>query len=226
MKIAVLGTGMVGQTLAAGLAGIGHDVTVGTRDVAAASARTGVTAMGTPEFGTWCADHPEVAVATIADAAASADLVVLAVAGTAAVEAISRVGAETLAGMTVVDVTNPLDFSGGVPPSLSVCNTDSLAEQLQRSFPQVHIVKTLNTVTAPVMVNPDAVGGGDHTMFLAGDDEAAKAEVLAVLTALGWRDVVDLGDITAARGMEMYLPLWLRMFGTLGSPMYSIKVVR
>jgi predicted dinucleotide-binding enzyme len=151
---------------------------------------------------------------------------VLAVAGTAAVDALSHVRAETLAGMTVVDVTNPLDFSGGMPPSLSVCNTDSLAEQLQRSFPQVHIVKTLNTVTAPIMVNPDAVGGGDHTMFLAGDDEAAKAEVLAVLTALGWRDVVDLGDITAARGMEMYLPLWLRMFGTLGSPMFSIKVVR
>lgn len=224
MRIAVLGTGMVGQALAAGLAGLGHTVTVGTRDVDSALARTGLTPMGTPEFGRWHQHHDTIAVAMIGEATRNAELIVLAVAGVAAADALGR--AESLTGTTVLDVTNPLDFAGGMPPKLSVVNDDSLGEQLQRQFPDAHIVKSLNTVTASLMVAPDDLRDGDHTMFIAGNSAEAKEQVRGLLVALGWRDVLDLGDITASRGMEMYLPLWLRMFGTLGTATFSIKVVR
>jgi 8-hydroxy-5-deazaflavin:NADPH oxidoreductase len=114
-----------------------------------------------------------------------------------------------------------------MPPSLTVVNTDSLGEQIQRAFPTARVVKTLNTVTAQLMVNPRLVGDGDHTMFVCGDDPDAKALVTGLLTeGLGWRDVVDLGDITAARGAEMVMPLWLRLMGGLRTPMFNYKVVR
>jgi predicted dinucleotide-binding enzyme len=124
-------------------------------------------------------------------------------------------------------VSNPLDFSQGFPPTLSVCNADSLAEQLQRAFPRVKVVKTLNTTTAALMVNPAAVGGGDHTMFVAGNDESARGAVARWLGEwFGWRDVIELGDLSNARGMEMLLPMWVRLMRTLGTPMFNFKIVR
>ena len=125
-----------------------------------------------------------------------------------------------------MDVANPLDFSAGMPPSLFVCNTDSLGEQIQRRFPDAHVVKTLNTMSASVMIDPGRVGGGDHSVFVSGDNTEAKRRVAELLTAMGHTDVIDLGDITTARGPEMYLPLWLRLFGALGMPLLNIKVVR
>jgi predicted dinucleotide-binding enzyme len=125
----------------------------------------------------------------------------------------------------LVDIANPLDFSQGMPPSLFVSDTDSLGERIQRRFPQARVVKALNTVNAYVMVDPKRVAGGDHTTFVSGNDADAKKEVLGLLEAFGWSDVVDLGDITTARGTEMYLTLWLRIMGATQNPMFNIKVV-
>ena len=162
-----------------------------------------------------------------ADAAAHGDIVFNATSGLAALGALNAAGADTLRGKTVIDISNPLDFSAGFPPTLSVCNDDSLGEQIQRAFPDANIVKTLNTVNALVMVDPASVGGGEHDMFVAGNDAAAKAEATQILTDwFGWRTVIDLGDITNARGMEMYLPLWVRLYGNLGTGAFNIRIVR
>jgi len=121
---------------------------------------------------------------------------------------------------------NPLDFSRGMPPSLSVCNTDSLGEQLQRTFPEVRVVKSLNTCNAKLMTAPGELKGGDHTMFVCGNDGGAKSQVKELLQAFGWKDVIDLGDISNARGTEMVLPVWIRLMGALKTPVFNFKVVR
>ena len=128
--------------------------------------------------------------------------------------------------MIVLDIANPLTFSRGMPPTLWVSNTDSLGEQIQRAFPRAKVVKSLNTMNARIMVNPGALAGGEHTVFLSGNDDAAKTAVADLLRSFGWKDIVDLGDITTARGAEMFLPLWLRLLGTVQSPMFNVKVVR
>ena len=227
MRVGVLGTGMVGQAIAGKLAELGHEVVVGTRDPAATLARQEPDFYGNPPIGTWLEQHPKVRLAGLADAAAHGELVVNATAGAAALEALRLAGEDNLDGKVLVDVANPLDFSQGMPPSLSVANTDSLAEQLQRAFPAARVVKTLNTVNAQLMVNPRLVADGDHSVFVCGDDPEAKALVTGLLTeGFGWRDVIDLGDITTARGAEMQMALWLRLMGSLGTPMFNFKVVR
>jgi predicted dinucleotide-binding enzyme len=226
MKIAVLGTGIVGRTLAEGLARSGHDVTIGTRDPEATLARTDTDQMDNPPFGEWHREHGGISLAAFADAAADAEAVVNASSGEASLEVLGQAGAENLAGKVLIDVANPLDFSGGFPPTLSVSNTDSLGEQIQRAFPEARVVKTLNTVNAHVMIAPGSVAGGDHTVFVSGDDADAKATADSLLRELGWKDILDLGGIESARGAEMYLPMWLRMMGVLGTPMFSVKVVR
>lgn len=226
MNIAILGTGVVGRTLAAGLAAAGHDVVIGTRDPDATLARTEPDAMGTPPYRVWQEQHAEVRLLPYADAAAHGEVVVNATAGDGALAAIERCGSDRLAGRILVDVSNPLDFSAGFPPTLSIKDTDSLAEAIQRAAPEAKVVKTLNTVTAAVMVEPESVAGGDHTVFLSGDDAAAKAIVAALLEQLGWRDIVDLGDLSTARGQEMFLPLWLRLMRALGTPQFGVKVAR
>jgi hypothetical protein len=141
-------------------------------------------------------------------------------------EALGRAGAENLSGKIIVDLGNPLDFSRGMPPSLTVSNTDSLGEQIQRAFPDAMVVKTLNTVNALVMVNPQQVAGGDHHVFVSGNDASAKAEVTAILKDwFGWRHVVDLGDITSARAVEMYLPIWVQILASMGTPIFNIRIV-
>ena len=226
MRVAVMGTGGVGQTLAAKVAELGHEVMVGTRDVQAALGRTEA-GWGAIVFFEWHAEHPDVKLGTFADAAAHAEIVFNATAGMASLAALQAAGGKNLDGKVLIDVANPLDFSKGMPPTLSVCNTDSLAEQIQRAFPGAKVVKTLNTVNSGVMVDPSQVAGGDHHMFVSGNDEGAKAEVTRILKEwFGWKNVLDLGDITAARGQEMLLPLWLRLSMSLQSPMVSIKVVR
>ncbi|MEY2441003.1 MAG: 8-hydroxy-5-deazaflavin:NADPH oxidoreductase [bacterium] len=214
MHIGVLGTGTVGQTLAQALVDRGHEVRMGSR------------AAGNEKAVTWAEQAgPLASEGSFADAAAFGELAINATAGAASLEALEAAGAEQLAGKVLLDVSNPLDFSRGMPPRLTVCNDDSLAEQLQRTFPEVRVVKALNTVTAAVMVQPDLVPGR-HTMFMCGDDDAAKAQVGVLLAELGWSDgsVLDLGDITAARGMEMYLPLWLRLYGASGTAVLNVEV--
>jgi hypothetical protein len=226
MKIAVLGTGVVGRSVAAGLADLGHDVTIGTRDPQATLARTEPDMQGTPPFAQWHAQHQGVALAPFADAASGADLLVNASAGLASLDVLEQAGAATLDGVVLLDISYPLDFSQGFPPSLFVKDTDSLAEQIQRAFPGLRVVKSLNTVNAALFAAPGSLGGGDHTVFVSGDDAAAKATVVGLLQELGWSDVLDLGDLTSARGAEMLLPLWLRIMGSLGTPNFNLKVVR
>lgn len=226
MKFAVLGSGMVGQAIAGKLDELGHDVTIGTRDPDTTRARREPTPMGMPGFGTWLEEHQQVRVATFAQAASDAEIVVLAVSGAIARDVLASAGAEAVEGKIVIDITNPLDFSQGMPPTLSICNTDSVGEQLQQAFPTARIVKTLNTVNADLMVDPQQLQDGDHTIFVSGNDAEAKSVVTGILTdGFGWQHVLDLGDITTARGTEMYLPMWLRLWGSLGTPTLNVKVI-
>ena len=226
MKIAVLGTGMVGRTIAGALAGLGHDVVIGTRDPQATLARTGPDMMGTPPFAQWHAANSGVDVVPFADAAAGAEMLVNATNGSGSLAALAAAGSGNLAGKVIMDIANPLDFSQGMPPSLNPVNTDSLGEQIQRSFPEAHVVKTLNTMTASVMVDPARVAGGEHSVFVSGNDADAKAAVTEILKTFGHRDVIDLGDITSARGAEMILPIWLRLWGALGTGEFNFKIAR
>jgi predicted dinucleotide-binding enzyme len=225
MRIGVLGTGIVGRTVGGKLAELGHEVMVGTRDPDALMARTQPDAMGSPAFPVWHTRHQGVLLGTFEQAAAHGALVVNATSGIGSLEALGAAGEKNLDGKLLIDVANPLDYSGGMPPTLSVCNTDSLGEQIQRAFPGARVVKTLNTVNTLVMVEP-ALVPGDHAVFVCGNDPDAKAEVSTILRDwFGWRQVIDIGDITAARAAEMYLPLWLRLLGRLGHPIFNVAVV-
>jgi predicted dinucleotide-binding enzyme len=226
MKIAVLGTGGVGQAVGGKLAELGHEVVFGTRDTAATLARTEPDGMGNPPFSTWIQSHPQVRLDTFANAAATGELVVNATSGSVSLAALTAAGADNLAGKVILDISNPLDFSRGFPPTLFVSDTDSLAEQLQRAFPDSRFVKSLNTLNANLMVDPKQLAGGDHSIFVSGDDAAAKRTVTDLLRAFGWTDVIDLGDLSTARATEMLLPVWLRLFGALGTPAFNLKVVR
>ncbi len=216
MRIGVLGTGAVGRALATRLNQLGHEVTMGSRSA------------GSEALGEWIAEAGEGARGgTFAEAAAGSELLFNCTAGIASLAALEAAGAENLAGKTLVDVAVPLDFSAGFPPSLAVCNDDSLGEQIQAAFPRTRVVKALNTVNSAVMVDPGRIRG-DHSVFICGEDGAAKAQVSALLEAIGWpaESVVDLGGIEAARGTEMYLPLWLRLYGHFGDADFNISLAR
>ena len=213
MRIAIIGTGIVGRTLARGLRDAGHDVVVGTRDPDETGRRE-----------EWAG--AEGSLRALGSVAADADLVVNATNGLASLAALGEVGSDHLAGKVVMDVSNPLDFSQGFPPTLGVKDTDSLAEQIQRAFPQSRVVKSLNTVTASVMIDPGSVGDGDTTIFAAGDDAEARQQVVGLLRELGWKDVIELDGLHNARGLEMWLPLWVRLMAALGTAEFNIKLVR
>jgi hypothetical protein len=227
MRIAVLGTGAVGQALAGKLDELGHEVAVGTRDPEATLARTEPDAMGNPPFKVWKEAHPEVALQTPPDAVAEAELVVNASNGAGSIAMLELAGEESFAGKVLIDVANPLDFSRGMPPSLFVSNTDSLGEQIQRRFPDARVVKALNTMNCEVMVDPGKVPG-DHAVFIGGEDAEAKRRVAELLQSFDWsaERIIDLGGIESARGTEMYLPLWLRMMGAFGTGYFNIALAR
>ncbi len=225
MNIAVLGTGMVGQAIAGRLHELGHSVVVGTRAPEATLARTEPDEMGNPPFSVWYDDHPGVELATFSDAAARAELVVNATSGAATLDVLGLARAENLAAKVLVDISNPLDFSHGFPPTLFVKDTDSLGEKVQRAFPEAKVVKTLNTLTASLMVDPKSLGEAS-TIFVSGDDAGAKATVVELLESFGHDDVIDLGPLETARGTEMILPVWLRLMGALGTGAFNFKVVR
>lgn len=226
MRFGILGTGVVGKTIAARLASLRHEVMIGTRNPEATMSRTEPDAFGNAPFGAWQEEHPEVRLGTFSGAAAHGEIVVNATAGVVSLDALELAGESNLSGKVLIDTSNPLDFSQGMPPILSVSNTDSLGEQIQRTFPEAKVVKTLHTVNAYLMVDPAQLAGADHTMFVSGDDAEAKAQVTDVLRSFGWTDVIDMGDITAARGTEMLLPVWLRLFGVLQNPVFNFKIVR
>ncbi|RRS01727.1 NADPH-dependent F420 reductase [Glycomyces terrestris] len=220
MRIAVLGTGTVGRTVAARLLELGHQVTTGTRDPEATAAR----AAAGESYRDWAA-RVGAATATFADAAAAAEVVVNATSGAASLGVLAQAGAKHLAGKILIDIANPLDFPDGGPPALLYCNDDSLGERIQRAFPDARVVKTLNTLTAELMVRPGSLPDAG-TVFVSGDDAGAKTTVAGLLKEFGHTDVIDLGDITTARGAEMLLPVWLRTMGALGTAAFNFKVVR
>jgi 8-hydroxy-5-deazaflavin:NADPH oxidoreductase len=226
MNIGILGTGTVGQAIATRLTGLGHAVSVGTRNVADTLARSAPDAMGNPPFSAWQKKNPKVKLTTLSEAAAYGEMVFNCTSGEASLEALKMAGEANLNGKVLVDISNPLDFSKGMPPALFVCNTDSLGEQIQRAFPAVKVVKTLNTVTAQLMVNPGMLADGAHSIFVSGNDVQAKAKVAELLKSFGWQDIIDLGGIHTARGVEMLLPNWLQLFGALQKPFFNLKIVR
>ena len=214
MKVGVLGTGMVGSAIGTKLVTLGHDVKMGSRSGTNEKAEAWVKQAGRG------ASH-----GTFADAAAHGEVIFNCTSGIGALEALTSAGKENLRDKVLVDVAVPLDFSKGMPPTLFVFGDDSLGEQIQRAFRETKVVKALNTVNCQVMVDPSRVPG-DHDIFVSGDDTAAKATVTEILRDwFGWKSVIDLGDITTARGTEAYLLLWLRLWGTLGSADFNIKVI-
>ena len=226
MKTGILGTGVVARTLGARLITKGNDVVIGTRDIDNTLARTEPDHFGNPPFVEWIKQHPKVKLDTLTNAAKHGEILINATAGTGSLNALTLAGAENLAKKILIDIANPLDFSNGFPPTLSVCNTDSLGEQIQAAFPDVRVVKTLNTMSSTVMVDPGLVKG-DHNVFLSGNDKEAKAKVASLLTDwFGWKpkNIIDLGDIRSARGTEMLLPIWLQLYGVLQNPIYNFHI--
>jgi predicted dinucleotide-binding enzyme len=216
MDIGVLGTGIVGRTIGTRLVGLGHQVVMGSRTADNADAAEWAAEVGTG------ASH-----GTFADAGAAGEMLINCTAGVGSLDALTSVGAELLAGKVIVDISVPLDFSAGFPPSLFVCNTDSLGEQIQRAFPDARVVKTLNTMNNQVMIHPERLPGA-HSVFVSGDDAEAKQFVTGMLESFGWPrgSVVDLGGIETARGPEMYLVLWIELMQAGGAPDFNVNVVR
>jgi len=216
MKIGILGTGIVGNTIGTKLAQLGHDVKMGSR-----TANNEKGAEWVKKTGHGASQG------TFADAAKHGEIVFNCTGGGVSLEALKQAGAENLDGKVLIDISNSLDFSKGIP-MLLVCNDDSVAEQIQRAFPKAKVVKTLNTVNANLMVNPTAVNGGDHDIFMNGNDAGAKAKVKEILISFGWKaeHIIDLGDISTARGTEQLLPIWIRLMGLYKSPMFQFKIVK
>jgi predicted dinucleotide-binding enzyme len=229
MNIAVLGTGSVGQTLSAKLLELGHKVYMGTRNVAEAKSRNTKDGYGNPGIGEWIKSNSGVELVTFAEAIAFGQYIVNATQGGKSIAALRAGNPGDLDAKIIVDIANPLDFSKGMPPVLipELCNTTSLGEEIQKSFPQSYVVKTLNTMWCGLMVNPAMIGGGDHNNFLCGNNPEAKIEVRKLLIQFGWKEenLVDLGDITAARGSELILPIWLRIMSVKHSGAFNFKVV-
>lgn len=214
MRIAVLGTGDVGNRLATKLVSLGNEVMMGSRTAKNPKATAWAKAMGA-----------RASAGTFEDAARFGEIVFNCTAGAASLEALKLAGKKNLAAKVLVDVANPLDFSKGMPPTLTVCNTDSLGEQIQRAFPDAKVVKALNTMGNELMVNPGLVPG-EHDTFVCGNDQQAKAKVVEILRAFGWKSPIDLGDITASRGLEMILPVWVRLMVTLRTRNFNFKISR
>lgn len=214
MKVGIFGSGIVGQAIGSKVAELGHAVMLGTRDPDKLKDWL-VTMGGNARIGSF------------AETATHGEILFNATNGSGSLEALALAGEDNLNGKILIDIANPLDFSHGMPPTLFVSNTDSLGEQIQRTFPKVKVVKTLNTVTASIMVNPRQLADGDHHLFVSGNDVEAKARVINLLTTwFSWKHIIDLGDITTARGTEMYLPIWLRLWGALGTGLFNVKVVK
>ena len=226
MNIGVLGTAIVGRTISARLNELGHSVVIGTRETAKTLSHTESDRMGNPPLNVWLEQNPKVELGTFTEAATHAAIIFNATNGAGSLEALNMAGESNLNGKVLVDISEPLDFSNGMPPSLFVSNTDSLGEQIQRTFPNVKVVKTLNTVTANVMAYPQQTANGDHHVFLSGNDTQAKGQVTDILKSFGWIHIMDLGDLTTARATEMYIAIWLRMWGALGTGMFNIKIMK
>jgi predicted dinucleotide-binding enzyme len=230
MKIAIIGTGVVGKTIASKLVELNHEVMMGTRNVADKLASTAQDNYGNPPFSEWLKTNRNVKLGSFSEAASFGDLVINATNGSNSVTALIHAGAKNLSGKVLIDIANPLDFSNGMPPSLiaGLNNTNSLGEEIQKTFPDTLVVKTLNTMWCGLMVNPKLVSNGDHINYISGNNSEAKDKVKKLLNQFGWADnnILDLGDITAARATEALLPIWLRVMGVTKNGAFNFKLVR
>jgi len=213
-NIAILGTGMVGDAIGSKLVALGHKVMMGSRTA------------DNEKANAWKIRNGSLASSgTFADAAAFGEILFNCTQGQVSLEALQLAGRENLQGKILVDVANPLDFSKGMPPSLTISNTDSLGEVIQRQFTDLKVVKSLNTMNCQLMVNPGLLSDPGN-VFICGNDAEAKAEVNLILKSFGWEKIIDLGDISASRGTELLLPVWIRLMGTLGTPMFNFSIVK
>ena len=230
MKIAVIGTGAVGKTIGSKLLELNHDVMIGTRNVSEKLAVNTKDKTGNPPFSEWLNANSKAKFGTFAEAAAFGEIIFNATNGSNSVKALILAGAKNLRGKVLIDIANPLDFSNGMPPSLlpGLNNTNSLAEEIQKTFPDVYVVKTLNTMWSGLMVNPNLIGNGDHINFICGNSPQAKSKVQKLLNQFGWlnENIMDLGDITGARATESVLPIWLRIMDATKSGVFNFKIVR
>lgn len=226
-QVGILGTGMVGQTIGAKLTELGYKVMIGTRDVDKTQANMARNAYGGPSFAEWHKQHHNIQLGMFADASKFGTIIFNCTSGGATLEALKLANRNNFNGKLLIDISNPLDFSKGMPPFLvpQYTNTNSLGEEVQKALPDAHVVKTLNIVNCEVMVNAKKTGG-DPTMFVAGNDAKAKDDAKAILKQFGWTDIIDLGDISGARGMEMLLPIWLRTWGATKNGYFGFKVIR
>lgn len=214
MRIGVLGTGMVGQTIGTKLVQLGHEVRIGSRDAGNEKARQWVVNAG-----------PRASHGTFSDAASFGELLFNCTSGDGSLSALKAAGEKNLSGKVLVDVANPLNMKKVPLPELSFCNEDSLGERIQREFPKARVVKSLNTMNCQLMVDPGKVEGS-HDVFVCGNDADAKATVKELLREFGWHEPIDLGDISASRGTEMVMPIWLRLMVSLKTPMFNFHVAR
>ena len=228
-RVAIMGTGGVGQAYAAKFISLGHEVMLGTRNVSEKLSNNSKDGYGNPPFSEWYLANRNVKLGTFEEAAIFGEIILNATLGIKSIAALKSAGEKNLKGKILIDVANPLDFSIGMPPSLlpELSNTNSLGEEIQKTFPEARVVKALNTLWNGLMVNPAMLDGGDHSAFICGNDAAARESVKEILKSFGWpeKNILDLGDISSARGTEMYLPLWLRIFGATGSGAFNIKIV-
>ncbi len=226
MKIGILGTGDVGKTLGSALARRGHDVMLGTRDVRRKMEEK--SSESEPlTFRDWLSKNKKIRLGSFPEAAAHGELLMNATAGHASIEALSKVKPADVKEKILVDIANALAPWGEGPLKMFVVNTDSLAERIQRAHPGLRVVKALNTVTAYLQANPAGLAGGDHDVFVAGNDPEARDRVVRFLREeFGWRTVIDLGDLTAARAMEMMIMAWVKLYEALGTSDFNFKIVR
>src|SRR5688572_18877793 len=215
-KIGVLGTGMVGNTIGSKLVQLGYEVMMGSRTATNEKAQAWKAANG-----------DKASIGTFEEAAKFGGIIFNCTKGDITLDVFKMAGTENFDGKTIIDIANPLDFSKGMPPSLipEFSNTNSLGEEIQKLLPNANVVKSLNIVNCEVMVDAKK-SGGDPTMFVSGNNPEAKAEVLEILKQFNWTDIIDLGDITTARGTEMLLPIWLRTWMATGNGYFAFKIVR
>jgi len=214
MKFGVVGTGVVGRTLASKLVALGHEVMIGSRS------------KDNPEALSWARGTGDRGKAgTFGDAARFGEILINCTQGAVSVNALRMIPRGDLKGKVLIDVANPLDLSGEMPPGLTICNRDSLGESIQREFPEAKVVKALNTCNCEVMVNPGRVNG-KHDIFLCGNDAQAKEQVKQLLRDFGWESIIDLGGISSARATEQLMPIWLRLYGLYKTADFNFRIVR
>lgn len=230
MRISIIGTGTVGQTISAKLVELDYDVMMGTRNVQEKLSSKDKDIYGNAPFSEWHKSNSGVRLGSFEEASAFGEIVINATHGGSSIAALKLAGAKNLAGKILIDIANPLDFSKGMPPILleGLNNTNSLGEEIQKTFPEAKVVKTLNTMWCGLMVNPQMIGGGDHINYISGNDSEAKAMGRKLLIQFGWRDenIIDIGDISGSRATESILPIWLRVMGVVQSGAFNFKLVR